>query len=249
MTTVIAVSGKGGVGKTTIAALLVKRLLDSGRGPILAVDADSNSNLDLALGVDLNATIGSIREDISEKTRKGDLPAGVAKQDILEIEIERALIETDGFDMVSMGRPEGPGCYCAINNMLRVFLERLNKSYEYVVIDNEAGMEHLSRRTTRDIDVMFLVSDPSLKGLATAKRLRDLACQMDVEVGRFFLVLSRARGPLSGALADEVEKLDIEFAGVIPDDPEVARFDEKGRPLIELGEESTARAAVRLLPL
>lgn len=245
MSTVIAVAGKGGVGKTTFASLVVRYLIDEGLKPILAVDADSNSNLDLALGLKLEATVGSVREDMSVKTQKGTLPAGMAKQDILEMQIEQALIETKDVDLISMGRPEGPGCYCAINNMLRVFLERLNKSYEYVVVDNEAGMEHLSRRTTRGVDVMFIVSDPSQRGVATALRIRDLAREMEIGVGRFFLVLSRMRGPLEGPLAEEVHRLDIDLAGVIPDDAEVARFDAEGLPLIDLGPDSTARTAVR----
>ena len=245
MTTVIAIAGKGGVGKTTFASLVVRYLLDEGLKPILAVDADSNSNLDLALGVDLASTIGSVREDMSVKTQKGTLPAGMAKQDILEMQIEQALVETNDFDLISMGRPEGPGCYCAINNMLRVFMDRLNKGYEFVVVDNEAGMEHLSRRTTRGVDVMFVVSDTSQRGVATAMRIRDLAREMEIGVSRFYLVLSRARGPLAGSLKELVEGLDIELAGIVPDDPEVARFDEEGKPLIELGEGSAARSAVR----
>ncbi len=245
MTTVLAVSGKGGVGKTTFASLVVKYLVEKGLGPVLAVDADSNSNLDLALGLSLESTVGSVREEMSEKTRKGQLPVGMAKQDILEMQIEQALIETPDVDLISMGRPEGPGCYCAINNMLRVFLERLNKNYQYLVIDNEAGMEHLSRRTTRGVDVLFIVSDPSHRGLATAMRIRDLAREMDIGVGRYRLVLSRVRGELSEAVAAEVAGLDIDLAGIVPDDPEVSELDELGRPLVEIGADSAALQAVR----
>lgn len=245
MTTVLAVSGKGGVGKTTFASLIIKYLVEKGLGPVLAVDADSNSNLDLALGLSLESTVGSVREEISEKTRKGQLPAGMAKQDILEMQIEQALIETPDVDLISMGRPEGPGCYCAINNMLRVFLERLNKNYQYLVIDNEAGMEHLSRRTTRGVDVLFIVSDPSHRGLATAMRIRDLAREMDIGVGRYRLVLSRVRGELSEAVAAEVAGLDIDLAGIVPDDPEVSELDELGKPLVEIGADSAALQAVR----
>jgi CO dehydrogenase maturation factor len=245
LTTVLAVSGKGGVGKTAMASLVVGYLIEEGLKPILAVDADSNSNLDLALGIELESTVGSVREEMSRRTQKGTLPAGMAKQDILEMQIEQALVETKDFDLISMGRPEGPGCYCAINNMLRVFLDRLNKSYEYVVVDNEAGMEHLSRRTTRGINVMFVVSDPSMRGLATAMRIRDLAREMEIGVERFALVVSRVRGELPQTLADEISGLDIDLAGVIPDDPEVAKYDEEGRPLVELPGSSAARAAVR----
>lgn len=247
MSKVIAVTGKGDVGKTTLSCLIVRYLLDEGLKPILAVDADSNSNLDIALGINLEQTIGSVREEMSVKTRKGTLPAGMAKQDILEMQIEQALVETPDFDLVSMGRPEGPGCYCAINNMLRVFLDRLNKGYEFVVVDNEAGMEHLSRRTTRGVDVMFIVSDPARRGLATAMRIRDLAREMDIGVSRYYLVLSRLRGALTGPLEEEIAGLDIELAGIIPDDPEVARFDQEGLPLIDLGEDSIARSAVRAI--
>ncbi|MBU4302059.1 MAG: AAA family ATPase, partial [Actinobacteria bacterium] len=142
MSTVIAISGKGGTGKTTFAALVIGYLLEEGMVPVLAVDADSNSNLDMALGVDLGSTVGAVREEMSEKVRKRQLPAGMAKQDLLQMQIEQALVETKDFDLVSMGRAEGPGCYCAINNMLRVFLDSLAENYRFVVVDNEAGMEH-----------------------------------------------------------------------------------------------------------
>ena len=247
MTTVIAVSGKGGTGKTTLAALITRYLIDEGLKPVLAVDADANSNLDVVLGADMKATIGGVREELSEKVQKQQLPAGMSKQDVLEMQIEQALVETTEFDLISMGRPEGPGCYCAVNNMLRVILDRIEDSYRFVVVDNEAGMEHLSRRTTRGVDVMFVVSDPSRRGLDTAVRIRDLARELKLDVRRFYLVVSRVRGPLEGPLAEAVEALDIELAGVVPDDPEISRLDEKGEPLTGLGADSEARSAVRVI--
>jgi len=245
MPSVIAIAGKGGTGKTTLSGLIVMRLVEKGLKPILAVDADSNSNLDLVLGVELNATIGGVREDLSEQVQKQKLPAGMSKQDILEMQIEQSLVETRDFDLISMGRPEGPGCYCAINNMLRHILDSLSGHYNFLVVDNEAGMEHLSRRTTRSVDAMLIVSDPSHRGLATASRIRDLADEMDIDIGRYFLVVSRLRGGLEGALEAAVRDTGIELAGVVPDDPEVSRLDEAGRPMTELGEQSPARAAVR----
>ena len=247
MTTAIAVSGKGGTGKTTLAALIIMYLIEEGLKPVLAVDADANSNLDVVLGADMKATIGGVREDLSEKVQKQQLPAGMSKQDVLEMQIEQALVETADFDLISMGRPEGPGCYCAVNNMLRVILDRLEDSYRFVVVDNEAGMEHLSRRTTLGVDVMFVVSDPSSRGLETAVRIRDLARQLKLNIRKVYLVVSRVRGVLEGPLAEAVEGLDMELAGVVPDDPEISRLDEKGEPLTGLGAHSEARSAVRVI--
>lgn len=244
MTSVIAVAGKGGTGKTTLSSLVTLYLVERGFKPILAVDADANSNLHSVLGVELKATVGGVREEMTENVKKQKLPAGMSKQEILEMQVEQSLVETPDFDLISMGRPEGPGCYCAINNMLRVLIDGMSEHYKYIVVDNEAGMEHLSRRTTRAVDVMFIVSDPSQRGLETAVRIHSLAGEMKINVGRYYLVLSRVRGALEGALADAVEKTGLELAGVVPDDPEVGRLDGAGQPITGLGPDSAARMAV-----
>ena len=244
MTCVIAVSGKGGTGKTTFSALLVDSLLSQGLGPVLAVDADPNSNLDMVLGVELTSTVGEIREEMTEKVQKQELPAGMSKQDMLEIQIEQALVEAADFDLLSMGRQEGPGCYCAINNMLRVFLDRLEKRYRFGVVDNEAGMEHLSRRTTRGADLMFVMSDPTARGIETAARIAALAEKMKLEIKKKYLVVSRCMPQLDADLEDLIGGTGIELAGLVPEDPEVARLDQAGRSLRELPPSSGSRQAV-----
>ncbi len=245
MSTVIAISGKGGTGKTTFAALVIRYLLEEGLVPVLAVDADSNSNLDMALGIDLTSTVGAVREDVIGKIQKRELPAGMAKQDLVEMQVEQAVVECKDFDLISMGRAEGPGCYCAINNMLRVFLDRLAEEYRFVVIDNEAGMEHLSRRTTRKVDVMFVVSDQSRRGLETAIRIRDLAREMNLETGKVFLVVSRVTMPVGGDLERSIQSTGMDLAGIIPEDDQVGRLDLAGEPLVALARDSQASVAVR----
>lgn len=244
MTTAIGVSGKGGTGKTTFSALLVQRLASIGKKPILAVDADPNSNLDMLLGVSVPTTIGAIREDMTARTKKHQLPSGLSKQDILHMQVEQALVETPDFDILSMGRQEGPGCYCAINNMLRVFIDGLEEHYEFVVIDNEAGMEHLSRRTTRGLDVLFILSDPSRRGLETASRIAELAGGMDLDIERLRLVVSRLRGELPEPLAQAVADTGLELAGTVPEDDEIMRLEVEGESLEALAEGSSARLAV-----
>ena len=244
MTAVMAVTGKGGTGKTTISALIIRHLVEMGAKPVLAVDADSNANLNMALGVPIDKTVGDLREDLSKRVQKQTLPAGMSKQDILEMEIEQATVETKDFDLLAMGRPEGPGCYCAINNMLRTFLDRISDRYQYVVVDNEAGMEHLSRRTTRGVSSMFVVSDPSVRGLETAARIRALAEEMDIGVENYWLVLSRVRGEMTAKLNEAASSTGMELGGVVPDDPEVARLDAEGTPLIELPDSSASYIAV-----
>lgn len=242
---VIAVSGKGGTGKTTLSAMIIRYLLDNNLKPVLAVDADSNSNLDMALGVDLSSTIGSLRESMSKDIQRQKLPAGMSKQEILEMQLEQALVEAPDFDLLSMGRGEGPGCYCAVNNMLRVLLDGVQSRYRFVVIDNEAGMEHLSRRTTRAVDLMFIVSDPSIRGLETAQRIYELSREMELNVKKSYLVVSRVGFPVDKKFEEEAKATGIEFGAFIPDDPQVADIDMSGRPLLEIDIESPAMVTVR----
>lgn len=185
-----AVAGKGGVGKTTFAALAIRHINRTTDEPVLAVDADPNANLHAKLGVSIGRTIGDLREELLEKVE--ELPAGVSKQEHVEYQVRLALTEGDGFDLLTMGRQEGPGCYCYINNILRTFVDSLSDKYEYVVMDNEAGMEHLSRRTTRAVDVLFVVSDASKASLDAAMRIASLAREMDLKIGRMALVRNMA---------------------------------------------------------
>jgi CO dehydrogenase maturation factor len=244
LTGVLAVSGKGGTGKTTISGLVIQYLVEKGLGPVLAVDADANSNLNMVLGVELTSTVGAVREDLGRKIQKGEVPAGMPKQDLLEMQIEQAMVETKEFDFLGMGRAEGPGCYCAVNNMLRTFLDRISENYNFVVIDNEAGMEHLSRRTSRGIDVMFVTSDPSIRGLETAVRIKNLARELELDIRKFMLVITRAVLPLDPNLAAAAEETGLDIAGIIPIDESVVRVDAAGEPLSELAPDSVARLAV-----
>jgi CO dehydrogenase maturation factor len=234
MTVTIAVAGKGGTGKTTIAGLLVRHLVEREAGPVLAIDADPASNLNDVLGLPLERTVGDIREDTSDKARANQLEAGVAKQDLLDYEINASIVEGEGVDLLAMGRPEGPGCYCAANNMLRTIVDRVARSYDWVVIDNEAGLEHLSRRTTRDVDALLIVSDPTVRGLTTAGRVVTLIDELKTRVGAHYLIVNRATGGLTPELETAIEANGLNLLAVLPDDPEVARLDAAGRPLVEL---------------
>ncbi len=250
MTTTIALAGKGGTGKTTIAALLIRYLIEQRPGArILAIDADPASNLDMVLGMQVAQTVGGIREDMLEQVHTqgalaGSMPGGQSKQEYLDYEVQMALVEGERVDLLAMGRPEGPGCYCAANQMLRVIVDRLNKQYDYVVIDNEAGMEHLSRRTTRDVDVLLLVTDPTQRGLVTAQHMREMVPGLDIGVGRVYLVVNRLRGELPAPLAKTVARSGLELIGTLPDDPALAEFEISGRPLLELPAETAAVQAV-----
>ena len=242
MSYVIAVAGKGGTGKTTFSAVSVDYLVKTTGKAILAVDADSNANLDLALGTNAEKTIGSVREYLTDNIK--NMPSGMSKEVWVESLLQQALVEEKGFDLVSMGRPEGPGCYCYLNNIFRRYLDIMTGHYEYVVMDNEAGMEHLSRRTTTGVDIMFIASDPSVRGVETALRIRDLARELKLNISRMALVVSRVRNGLPDNLRDLAEGANLEIAGAVPDDDMVRDYDEEGKALSDLPQESPARKAI-----
>jgi CO dehydrogenase maturation factor len=236
----IALAGKGGTGKTTLAGLLVKYLFQHHKTPVLAVDADSNSNLNEVLGVTMGCTLGGAREDM----KKGNVPAGMTKDVFMSMKLEESVVESTGFDLIVMGRPEGAGCYCAANSLLAGFMEKLVDNYPYIVMDNEAGMEHISRLTTKNVDVLLLISDPSRRGLQAALRIDELARELRIGVGQSYLIINQVKEPPSAEVLHMISKAGVELAGTVPEDHTVYEFDFSGRPTIDLPETSpSVRAA------
>jgi CO dehydrogenase maturation factor len=244
MTKTIALAGKGGTGKTTIAALLIRSLLPHSRGPLLAIDADPASNLHLALGSALPTTVGEIREKMSENTQERQLGVAISRHEYLDYEVRMALEEGEKVDLLAMGRPEGQGCYCAVNHLLRVIIDELGKTYDYVVIDNEAGMEHISRRTTRDVDLLLLITDPTIRGVRTAGEMATLARELEVNVKQTLLIVNRVQDDLAPPLREAIDDLGLEIAAMIPADDTVNKLDAYGEPLVQLNGDSPAYRAV-----
>ncbi|MCX6082953.1 MAG: AAA family ATPase [Chloroflexi bacterium] len=253
MTTTIALAGKGGVGKTTVAGMVIKYLAQNQTGSILAIDADPSSNLNMVLGLELDFTVGEIREDMLHQVKEsllqggaamGGLPGGISKREYLEYHVRSSLAEGARFDLIAMGRGEGQGCYCAVNHNLREVIDGMSKHYAYVVIDNEAGMEHLSRRTTRDVQHLLIISDPSQRGLVAAQRIADMSKELDVRIEKSYLIINRLQGKLMAEAGSFVEKLGIPLLGTIAADDELAAFDYSGRPLVELSDASPVYQAV-----
>ena len=245
MAYVIALSGKGGTGKTSIAALTVRYLREKKRGPVLAVDADSNSCLNEALGVKIHATIGHLREDSLDNIRAGTArPGGMSMEQLFDYQVQQSVIEASGFDLMVMGRPEGPGCYCAANNIIRKYTDKLSETYPYVVIDNEAGMEHLSRRTTHSVDLLIIASDPTVKGLQTAKRINSLVDELNLDVKKRALIINRIAGDEGGELKSYAEGLGLKVAGLLPNDQNIFHFDLQGKPVMELPSDSAVIEAL-----
>jgi CO dehydrogenase maturation factor len=232
----IALAGKGGTGKTTVAGMLIKYLVKMDKTPILAVDADSNANLNEVCGLDVEDTLSNAREEM----KKGIVPSGMTKDIFMNMKLQQAVVEDEGFDLVVMGQPEGPGCYCAANTLLTGFLEKLTGNYPYIVMDNEAGMEHISRLTTSNIDVLLIVSDTSRRGLQAAIRINDLAKDLNIGVSKSCLIINQVKDAPSDEVVNMVKKNGLEIAGTIPEDNDVYEYDLNGRPTIEIPEDNQA---------
>jgi CO dehydrogenase maturation factor len=238
----IAMAGKGGVGKTTLAALAVDWLVRRGEAPILAVDADSNANLHEALGVTFAATVGGVRESARKEAQA---LKGISKQEFLDLRVQEALVERDGFDLLVMGRPEGQGCYCFANNVLREVLDKLARNYRHIVIDSEAGLEHISRRTLLALDHLILVSDCTARGIHTAARISALADEVALPVKARGLIVNRApEGRVPPEVAREAAATGLLLEAAIPLDPEIARLDAAGLPITAAGPDNAARIAL-----
>ena len=235
----IAFAGKGGTGKTTMAGFLIKYLLEKKKTPVLAVDADSNANLNEVLGLKVQETLGRAREEM----KKG-VSSGMTKDVFMEMKLQEAIVEATGFDLIVMGRPEGAGCYCAANTLLTQYMDRLIGNYKYVVIDNEAGMEHISRLTTNNINVLIIVSDPTHRGVQAAARIVELSDELHLDIASRYLIVNQAKEGQEKSIEQAAKKYQLNLIGMVPEDPELRVFDLNGMPTIGLGEESKAvRAA------
>lgn len=226
----IALAGKGGTGKTTLSGMLIKYLIERGKTPILAVDADSNSNLNDVLGVEISNTLGNAREEM----KKGIVPNGMTKDVFISMKLQESVVETDNYDLIVMGRPEGAGCYCAANTLLSGFLEKLTGNYPYIVMDNEAGMEHISRLTTKNVDILLLVSDGSTRGVNAAIRINELAKSLNLGVGRVMLIINRSSHEPTDKILDMIQGAEIPLAGILPSNDSIYEYDMQGHPTIEL---------------
>ncbi len=248
MAHVIAVAGKGGVGKTTLTGLIIQYLGEKGKGPILAVDADANSNLNEVLGVKVDATLGDVREEVarSEMAKDNPIPAGMTKADDMEFKFDDALVEDDDFDLLVMGRTQGKGCYCFVNGLLQAQLQRLEKNYPYIIVDNEAGMEHISRGVLPSMQTAILVSDCSRRGVQAVGRIAKLIEECDMHPRQIGLIINRAPGGvLNEGTKQEIENQGLHLLGVVPQDETVFDYDCEGKPTINLPEDSPVKKAIR----
>jgi CO dehydrogenase maturation factor len=241
---VISISGKGGTGKTTVAALLLKWLIQNTEKIALVVDADPATNLPDVLGVELHRTVGHSSKELKDKIEAGTLSPTLSKNEILEANVFQTLVEEDRFDLLAMGRSEGEGCYCFVNNVLTRILDTLTRNYEVAILDMEAGLEHLSRRTDRDVDYMIVVTDPSRMGLETARRIKELVDEVHIDVKHIYLVGNRFTPEMEAILQKSANEIGLEYGGIIPVDENVMAFNLTGKPLLDIPENSPAYEAV-----
>ena len=243
----IAVAGKGGVGKTTLTGMLIQYLIEKKKGPILAVDADANSNLNEVLGVEVEETLGDIREEVAkaELSDNNPIPPGMSKRDYMEYRFDSALTEEDDYDLLVMGHTQGKGCYCFVNGLLSAQVARRSKNYKYVVVDNEAGMEHISRGILPNVDIVILVSDCSRRGIQAVGRIARLIPECGLKPGKVGLIVNRAPGGvLNEGVQEEIQKQGLELLGVVPHDEGVYEYDSAGTPTTELPPENPVRQAL-----
>ena len=242
----IAVAGKGGVGKTTTCGMIIDYLCSKKQGPVLVVDADANANLNEVLGVEVETSLGEIREEMAQAELKGTLPAGMTKADYADFKFSSAIIEEDDFDMLVMGRTQGKGCYCYVNGVLKSQVDKYAKNYSYVVMDNEAGLEHVARGTLPKVDTMLLISDCSRRGIQAAARVAEIVEEMQLNPGTMGLIVNRApNGELDAGVMEEIEKHGLRLLGVLPQDEGVYRCDCDGEPSAKLPDSNPVKAAVR----
>jgi len=239
----IALAGKGGVGKTTVGSLIIRSLIEKKKGSILALDADPNSTLNEALGVNVSNTVGGVREDFKKNAAR--MAAGIYKDQLVEMNVHQALVEGKGFDLLVMGRGEGPGCYCYANNLFKKYIDILQDNYDYLIMDNEAGMEHLSRRTTSNVNYLLIVSDPSPKGILTASRIRDLSNEVDINAEKIFLIVNRVNKKIDSRLEDYIKEKKLDLLGIVTADSNIYEMDISEKSIFDIPEKSTALKQVR----
>ena len=242
----IAVAGKGGVGKTTTCGMIIDYLCNKKNGPVLVVDADANANLNEVLGVEVETSLGAIREEMAQAELKGTLPAGMTKADYADYKFSSAIVEEDDFDMLVMGRTQGKGCYCYVNGVLKTQVDKYAKNYSYIVMDNEAGLEHVARGTLPKVDTMLLISDCSRRGIQAAARVAEIVEEMDLKPAVMGLIVNRApEGKLDKGVMEEIEKHGLKLLGVLPQDDGVYQCDCAGQPSAKLPSTNPVKAAVK----
>ena len=245
----IAVAGKGGVGKTTVCGMMIDYLIKKGKTPLLVVDADANSNLNEVLGVEVDVTLGDVREEIAQAELKGNvIPKNMTKADYAQYRFNSALVEEDDFDMLVMGRTQGKGCYCYVNGILKTQVDKYTGAYKYTVIDNEAGMEHIARGTLPHVDTLLLVSDCSRRGIQAVGRIAKMVEDLNLKPTNMGLIVNRAPGGiLNEGVKEEIANQGLKLVGVLPQDEAVFEADCDGKPSSKISDQSPMKQALRKL--